>query len=108
MSALAKLTTVSCSTKRPPALSGGKRAAPAENLTGLLCTPLDPLDPETQYQMQLETPMTLLQTFLEGDPDIKRGDTLVVSSTDYPIRAVESWPFRDDVFLKLIIEVKDD
>lgn len=108
MSAFSRMATVSCSTKRPPALSGGKRGVPAENLTGLTCTPLDPVDPETAYRLEIETPHTLLQTFIQGDPDIKRGDVLVVSSTDYPIRAVSDWTWKDDVFVHLILENLDD
>jgi hypothetical protein len=59
-----RMATKSASTKRPPALSDGKRGAPATNLTGLKCTPLDPVSPEIQKRIALDTPMELLQTFL--------------------------------------------
>lgn len=108
MSAFARMATVSCSTKRPPAISDGKRGAPAESVTGLLCTPVDPVDPETSYRLQIETPHTLLQTFVAGDPDIKRGDVLVVGSAEYPIRAVSDWAWKSDVFVHLILEDLDD
>lgn len=57
---------VSCSTKRSPAIAGGKRGTPAANLVGLLCTPLDPVDPDLRRRMELDTPHELLQTFIQG------------------------------------------
>lgn len=62
------MATLSASTKRAPTISGGKRGEPAANLTGLSCTPLDPVDPELRDTLHLETPHELLQTFLsDGD-----------------------------------------
>jgi hypothetical protein len=52
------------STKRPPAISDGKRGAATTNLTGLRCTPLDPVSSEIQKRVALDTPMELLQTFI--------------------------------------------
>lgn len=98
------LATVSCSTKRAPDLSGGKRGTPATNLSGLSCTPLDPVDPELRARLELDTPHTLLETFLEGTNDIETGDVLVVSSVEYPIRAVEDWTWRDTRYQRLILE----
>ena len=108
MSGLTRLATVACSTKRPPAIASGKRGAPAVHLAGLYCTPLDPLDPETRYRLEIETPHTLLQTFLGGDPDVVRGDVLVVGGKEYPIRRVSDWAWRADVFVHLIVEDLDD
>lgn len=108
MSGLTRLATETCDTKRPPAIASGKRGAPASHLTGLRCTPLDPVDPETRYRLEIETPHTLLQTFIAGDPDIKRGDVLVMGSAEYPIRAVSDWKWRQDVFVHLIVEDLDD
>ena len=62
------LATVSASTKRAPALSGGKRGDATAKLIGLKCTPLDPVSAEIQKRVALDTPMELLQTFLtDGD-----------------------------------------
>lgn len=63
------LASVSCSTKRPPDVAGGKRAAPAEKLTGLSCTPLDPVNPEIAIQMNMRTPYTTKQTFISDGTD---------------------------------------
>lgn len=63
-----RMANVAASTKRPPALSAGKRSAPATKLTGLKCTPLDPVSSEIQKRVALDTPRELLQTFLtDGD-----------------------------------------
>ena len=99
----AALATISCSTKRAT-IVGGKRSAPTTNLTGLLCTPLDPVDPELRRRMQLETPYEILQTFITGDPDIVEGDVLVVGSSEYPIRAVGDWTWRSTVYRHLFLE----
>lgn len=61
--------SVSCSTKRPPSISGGKRGAAAENLTGLTCTPLDPVTPEIAQTAGIDSPHELLQTFLGDGTD---------------------------------------
>lgn len=52
------------STKRSPAISSGKRGEPATNLVGLSGTPLDPVDPDIQRRLGLDTPHELLQTYI--------------------------------------------
>lgn len=98
------MATVTCSTKRLPAYSGSKRGDPVANLTGLKCTPLDPLDAELRNLPVLTSPYEALQTFIRRDPDIQEGDRLVVGSAEYTIRAVEDWTWGNDVFLRLILE----
>ena len=58
------MANVTASTKRPPAISSGKRGAPVVHLSGLKCTPLDPVSSDIQQRVALNTPMELLQTFL--------------------------------------------
>lgn len=87
----ARAANVTASTKRPPTISGGKRGAPATNIESLSCTPLDPISPELAQRLALDTPHELLQTFVDTALDIREGDILVVSSTEYPIRAVGDW-----------------
>ena len=41
-----------------------KKGEPSTLLSGLKCTPLDPVDPDLRRRMALETPHELLQTFL--------------------------------------------
>ena len=99
-------TTVTASTKRPPAKSGGKRGAPAENVASLSCTPLDPVDSELRARLGLQASMELLQTFVQSGVDIVEGDLLVVGSTEYPVRAVGewTWPLDSADTLHIIIE----
>ena len=108
MSGFSRMATVTASTKRAPAVSGGKRGAPTTNLTGLKVTPLDPVDPELRQRLALDTPHELLQTFVEkvdgSSMDIREGDILVVGTTEYPIRAVAEWVYRNGVYLQLILE----
>ena len=72
--ALRRLMRATCSTKRLPAMSGGKRGAPTAKLSGVPCTPLDPAtvditaevlgnDPRKQ---QLLANLSLLETTI-GD-----------------------------------------
>ena len=81
------MAIVSCSTKRAT-ISSGKRGAAVANLTGLKCTPLDPVDAELATRAGLSTPLEVWQTFIQGGNDIVAGDILTVASSDYPIRAV--------------------
>lgn len=98
-----KLATVTASTKRAT-LSGGKRGTPTQHLTNLKVFPLDPVDPELRQRLELDTPHELLQTFVEGAPDIVEGDVLTAGSEDYPIRSVADWTFGSDTYLRLILE----
>ena len=60
-----RMANTTASTKRPARVgSSGKRANPEINLSGLKCTPLDPVDPELRKRLELDTPHTLLQTFV--------------------------------------------
>ena len=59
-----RMATKTASTKRPPALSSGKRGVPATKLTGLTCTPLDPAAPEVRQRLALNTPHELKETFV--------------------------------------------
>ena len=61
-----RMATVTASTKRNPALVSGKRGAPVANLTGVKCTPLDPISAELANRLELETPHELLVAFADG------------------------------------------
>lgn len=100
-SSFAVFTTVSCSTERAT-LTGGYAA----NLTGLLCTPLAPVDPETRLRLQIQTPNILWEAHLQGNPDIKQGDKLVIGSVKYPVKYPEKWTWlpTGDVRVRLIVE----
>ena len=62
--AFRQLARLDALTKRAPAMAGGKRGAAEIHLAGLKCTPFDPVDPETRQRLALDTPHTLLQTFV--------------------------------------------
>jgi hypothetical protein len=104
MSSFSRLATVACSTKRVPAITGGKRGEAATHLSGLTCTPLDPVDPEVVRRLNLNTAHELLQCYITGTPDILEGDSLVVSGKAYPIRSCAEWKWRSEVYLHLILE----
>lgn len=100
-SSFAVMTTVICSTERAT-LTGGYAAY----LSSLKCTPLAPVDPETRLRLQLETPHILWEVHLQGNPDIKQGDKLVIGSVKYPVKYPEKWTWlpTGDVRLRLFIE----
>ena len=66
------MASVSCSTKRSPAVAGGKRGKPANNLTDLKCTPLDRVNPETVAQLKTEVPYNTRQTFISDSTNYSR------------------------------------
>jgi len=87
------LAIIPCATKRADIVAG-KRGGRTAELSGLFCTPLDPVDSELATRAGLSTPLEVWQTFIEGDNDIVPGDALTVASVDYDIRAVwdySSW-----------------
>ena len=104
MSSFARLLTVTASTKRPPAVSNGKRGELAAYLSTLKCSPLDPVSAEISQRVALNTPHEVLQAFI-GAGDVREGDVLTVGGKDYPIRAVEDWAnFRGVTFRVMVLE----
>lgn len=89
-SSLEALATVTASTKRA-AIASGKRGTPTTHLEYLAITPLDPVEPELQNRLHLDTPHELLQCFAPGDSDVKEGDVLVVDDVEYPVRRAAYW-----------------
>lgn len=105
---LTHLTTVTASTKRPPAISGGKRGAPTAKLSSLSITPLDPLSMDTAQRMGIGSPVNYYECYAPGAPDVRAGDTLVVGSTEYPIRFVAAWEWPNrgtqTEYLHMVVE----
>ena len=97
--------TATASTKRSPALSGGKRGPAVTHLIGVACDPLLPVNAETAERAGLDTPHNVFETFVYSDADIEQGDSLTVAGIDYPIRAVERWPWADGYYLHIICEL---
>lgn len=98
------MATVEASTKRPPAITGGKGGAMVEHIPALRCTPLDPVTAEIAQRFALGTPLELLQTFTL-DADVREGDVLVVDDREYPIKAVADWRWdRFTITRHLILE----
>ncbi len=105
-SSFTALATVDCSTKRKPAISGGKSGAAVTNLSSLKCLPIHPLSNADEFSktFALETLVNMKETYIQGNPDIVSGDILVVGSVEYPIRVVQSWPFNGDTRTRLVLE----
>lgn len=102
----ARIATVTASTKRLPAMVGGKQGAPTTCISLLKCTRLVLADDakELRETYKLETLVSILQCFVQGDLDIVTGDVLVIGDKEYPIRVVQEWPFGTDVRRRLILE----
>ncbi len=81
--AFTRQLTVNASTKRPPAISGGKRGEMVVNLSSVNVTPLTAVSIDTATRIGLDTPYNLLQTFAEGDTDIADGDELTPADGAY-------------------------
>lgn len=104
--ALHDMMTVTASTKRQPAMSGGKRGEPTTNLTSLLITPLMLASMTGTHAIRqaigLEgTAEQLFETYTESHthtdssvsvtqmPDIEAGDRLVIGSITYNVKWAE-------------------
>ena len=62
-----RMCSVTAGTKRPPAPTGSVRGAPAVNLTGIKCQPLDPAGQKDVALKQLPyAPYELLRTIVDG------------------------------------------
>lgn len=103
---LRKQATLTASTMRAT-MAGGKRGAPTTKLTGLSCTPLQPVQPETVLRLRLDTPNAVLSCFVVGHHDIAGGDVLVVGGESYTVRSAAQWtPPSASVpaFTELVVE----
>jgi hypothetical protein len=105
MPAFDKLATKTASTKRAPAATAGKHVGAAvAYLTGLRCTPLDQVVPESMREMVLNAPYVPLVTAVHGAHDILEGDVLVVDGVEYAIRVARRFDWKDSEYRTLIVE----
>lgn len=96
----ARLATQTCSIKRlGPVPATGKRGEATTYLSGLRCTPLDPVDESIREVVTLAKPYQARQLFIEGNLQLVETDVLVYDGVDYVIRAVGlwDWPMGDGV-----------
>jgi hypothetical protein len=100
------MAVVTASTKRTPAVVGGKRGQPVTNVASLACTPLDPIDSETRARLGLDSPAIILETYVDLGVDIVYGDILVVGAQEYPVKIVEDWYWPPDAtsYRRLFVE----
>ena len=100
--------TVTASTKRNAALSGGRLGAATTHLASLLITPLWPAGSETVRTLDLNSPREFKECYHVPTgttlPDVREGDILVVSGTDYPIYFVGEWTDGDIPTLHLVVQ----
>jgi hypothetical protein len=103
---MSRLCTVNASTSRNISQSG-KAPVSTQIETGLLVMPLSVLDPKTQSALKLDTPHQLKQTCFQSTTrkDIKNGDFLVISGTNYPIISVGDSPWMGGYRYQLIVEI---
>jgi hypothetical protein len=97
--------TQTASTKRRPAEASGRVGAMTAHLTSVQCTDLVPVSAEYIDRVPQLAQYAMLYEVLAEDADIEIGDVLVVGSTEYPVRAVERWPWPgSEHYLHLIVE----
>lgn len=111
MGSFSRMATVMAATRRSPDLdSDGQRGEPEPYLAGIPCTPLDPAEDQQardlafRLRQELNSPITLLQTFVDSAADIGEGDVLVVDLVEYPVRGVDRWEWRGSRYLRLLLE----
>ena len=86
---------LTASTKRNPAASGGKIAAPVAKLTSVAIATLRPVSAEIAEYYRLRSPREAFLTFAVGSPDILEGDLLTVGGVEYNVHVAQSWPTPD-------------
>lgn len=108
--ALYRLMSKTLSSTEPPALSGGKRGSQTANLSGVRCTPPDPVSNfnEIAQRLNLDSPVELYQS-VTLNADIKPGDAVTIDGAVYVVRGVGPYagPTRltsGEAFLQLYLE----
>ena len=101
--------SIRCSTKRAPAVDGGKQGADVVYLEYILTTPIDPADAEIASLAGLSTPFNTWSTFT-NEQDIKVADTLICGEREFKIKAVSPgsffWGTGDDWNQLVMIELQ--
>lgn len=95
-----EMTITSCSRKRKD-MNGT-----ITTLSSLLCTPRAPVDAETLKTLGLGAPHILWEVYLQGNPDIKKGDVFYVDGIDHGIHKAEpyTWLPTQDTRTRLVLE----
>ena len=101
MATWARAATTTASTKRETISNG--LSSLETNIASMNIYPLMPLDATLQNYAGLDWRETF-QTFVDGDEDVLEGDVLVVDDVEYPIRAVEEWPWQGSYRKRLLVE----
>jgi hypothetical protein len=91
------------STKRAT-MTAGRRGAAVGHLASIVISSLDPVSAELALRVAGKAPHELLQTFVEGSPDVREGDVLVTGGKEYPIRSCAEWDWMGDKYLHLVLE----
>ncbi|MCL4867757.1 MAG: hypothetical protein KJ063_02215 [Anaerolineae bacterium] len=100
------------SSKRPPALSGGKVGSPLPHLAQVQIVPLLPVGAELVEEAQLKSAREGKMTYAFADdqnrlPDICEGDLLIIGEIEYPVKMVKEWVRPDGgSFLELLLTEK--
>ena len=98
--------TETLSTKRA-SFENGKRSGPTINLLNVVCSPAYPATVDSVARLETGQdslhPYSLYEVYVDGHPDIKRGDTIVLCGTDYTVENVGRWERRIK-FMKLVVQ----
>lgn len=97
--------TSTASTKRSPAVAGGKVASPVVNVSSVLIVPLCPVSAALIQELQIKSPREMKETFAFGALDILEGDILTVSGVDYLINYVKEYSRpADGSYLHILLQ----
>jgi len=115
-SGFARIANILASTKRMSTVNGtsGLAGTSGTYLASLyvtlpvpLSTPVSARNDVTMVSPILENPFELLQSFAEGNPDVRKGDILIVNGIEHPIAFVEDWSFQGDMRIRMMLERPD-
>lgn len=94
MNGWVRLATESADVLRA-SIVGGKRGDPVTVLTGLSCTPVQPMDGAESgallQRLRWDTPHQAKETFVAGHHGIRTGDVLAVGNKSYTVRDAAEW-----------------
>jgi len=101
------LATVTASTLRRPAPSGGLIGAPESSIASFLITPFQSVSAELALEATIQdaSESKVCHAFTSGGSlyDVKEGDILVVSGTEYDIQHVAEFNRGVDSYSRIIV-----
>lgn len=101
---LSYMANKAASTLRSPAAVDGKIGPKQPYLSDLMAIDPWPLDEETTLRYALKSPRRGFKTALDGELDIREGDSIIIAGIEYIVRAADVREACSELHTEVVLE----